>query len=91
MCSVKVREEILQKAETTQTLTLNILSARCDEVKNSRNTRNAPYCDLCALSYTQLIHVSALLSHRLQEADTNIYLKHTEIEEVKITVHISWY
>jgi hypothetical protein len=41
---------------------------------------NAPFCILFVLHFTKLLHVSALLSHHLQGADTKVSIKLTAIK-----------
>jgi hypothetical protein len=43
---------------------------------------NAMVSNLCMLSFTWLLHVSVLLSHHVQGADTKIYLKLTAIKYI---------
>lgn len=50
-------------------------------IQVTTTTTNALFYHLCLHSFTQLLHVSALLSSHLQGADNNITLKHTEIKK----------
>jgi hypothetical protein len=46
------------------------------------------FCTLCLQSFTDLLHVSALLSFHLQEAETNISLKPAAINYVTMNVKL---
>ena len=49
---------------------------------------SAQFYNLCVLSFTQLLHVLALLFRHLQGADIKISLKHTAIKQVTVSAHI---
>jgi len=59
-----------------------------DGVKIHVAPTNAPFYNLCILSFTELLHVLSLFCH-LQGEDIKISLKHTAMKWVTISVHVS--
>ena len=67
-----------------------ILKIQIQREKTHITPTNAPFYNLFVLSFTQLLHVSALSRH-LQGADTKIYFTCTAIKYVTISVQVLWY
>jgi hypothetical protein len=87
----KKPEVTTYKSQNYSTLNLKLFIPRIlMKLKTHVTPKNAPFYNLGVISSSLFLHDSALLSHRLQGADTDIYFKHTAIE-VTITVHMPCY
>lgn len=76
-----VLEGLRSSWQRTASSTVPSLRSVNERVEHAWNTNN-----LCVLSSTQLLHVSALSAH-LQPSDSNISSKRTETKYVTISVH----